>query len=86
MAYFVYVLRSLKDQKLYIGQTSDLERRIKRHNNGRVKSTSRRRPFQIIYKKEFSTRNDAVKYEYYLKSPEGGSEFKRIFLNKIYVK
>ena len=34
MAYFVYVLRSEKDGRLYKGQTSDLDRRIKQHSSG----------------------------------------------------
>ncbi|MBZ0180937.1 MAG: GIY-YIG nuclease family protein, partial [Melioribacteraceae bacterium] len=39
MTYFVYILTSLKDSKRYIGMTSDLNRRLKEHNSGKVKST-----------------------------------------------
>ncbi|MEK6570515.1 MAG: GIY-YIG nuclease family protein, partial [Bacteroidota bacterium] len=47
--FYVYVLRSLKDGKLYIGQTNNLQERLLRHNHGRVKSTKGRRPLQLIY-------------------------------------
>ncbi len=54
--YFVYVLRSLKDFKRYIGFTDDLNRRISEHNSGFVKSTKNRRPLELIYSEEFNTK------------------------------
>ena len=68
MKYFVYILESLRDKKLYIGQTSDLEDRIKRHNEGRVPATSSRRPLKIVYYEEFKDRRSAIKRERYLKN------------------
>ncbi|MBI3578782.1 MAG: GIY-YIG nuclease family protein [Ignavibacteriales bacterium] len=78
MHYFVYVLRSLKDRKLYIGQSNNLEDRLKRHNEGRVRATKSRLPFMLIYSEEFPTRADAVTRERYLKGLKGNSTFKRI--------
>ncbi|MGW8185556.1 MAG: GIY-YIG nuclease family protein [Candidatus Moraniibacteriota bacterium] len=49
MTFFIYILESLKDGKLYIGQTNNLENRIIRHNSGQVSSTKNRRPLEIIY-------------------------------------
>ena len=49
--YFVYILQSLKDLGYYIGQSEDLDDRIKKHNKGLVKSTRSRKPF--ILKKSF---------------------------------
>jgi GIY-YIG catalytic domain. len=37
--YFVYILQSTKDSKYYIGQIDNLDERIRKHNNGQVKST-----------------------------------------------
>ncbi|WP_435049666.1 GIY-YIG nuclease family protein [Formosa sp. S-31] len=37
--YFVYVIRSSKDGRLYKGMTQDLVRRIKEHNQGKNRST-----------------------------------------------
>ena len=47
--YFVYVLRSIKDGFFYTGFTQDLEKRLKTHNRGFVKSTKNRVPFELIY-------------------------------------
>jgi predicted GIY-YIG superfamily endonuclease len=47
--YFVYVLYSLKDKKLYIGQTDrDPEIRLKEHNKGDTPSTKGRKPFDLL--------------------------------------
>lgn len=71
--YVVYVLKSLKDSKLYVGQTSNLRKRRERHNLGMVQSRKWRRPLELIYYEEYSTRGDAIKREKYMKSLEGGS-------------
>ncbi len=76
MSFHVYILLSRKDGHLYVGQTSDLEKRIKAHNDGRVKSTKHRRPLDLVYCEEFGSRGEAIKRERWLKQPES-SEFKR---------
>jgi len=47
--YFVYILKSKIDNKLYYGFTNNLEKRLKNHNNKTVKSTKSRAPFELIY-------------------------------------
>ena len=74
--YFVYVLRSFKDGFLYVGNTNNLEARIKRHNGGAEKSTRYRRPFELIYFEEYFSRVEAMRREKYFKSPKGGVELK----------
>ena len=76
--YFVYILKSLKDNGFYIGQTSNFDLRLEWHNKGRVQSTRRRIPFVLIKKEEFSTRSEARKRENYLKRLKGGNEFYKI--------
>ena len=66
--YFVYMLKSLKDEKFYTGHTSDLKKRLKQHNSGMVRSTKARRPFEIVYWESCGTRRDAMKRERQLKS------------------
>ncbi|MDO9231430.1 MAG: GIY-YIG nuclease family protein [bacterium] len=68
MNFFVYILRSIKDDKLYIGQTNNLEKRIERHNNGQVRSTKSRRPLELIYQETYKTRTETMAREKYLKS------------------
>ena len=74
----VYVLRSLKDGKLYTGSTGDLERRLKEHNAGKTASTKWRRPFVVIYKEEFQSRQEAESRERYLKTGKGRGELKKM--------
>ena len=69
--YFVYILKSLKDHKRYIGFTSDLERRILEHNSGLVKSTRNRKPLELIYTEEFENKKIAMAREKFFKSGKG---------------
>lgn len=73
----IYVLRSLKDKNLYIGCTSNLGKRLLDHNNGDVQSTKTRRPFQLIFKEEYSDRYQAFNKERYYKTAKGKKELKR---------
>jgi len=65
--FYVYVLKSLKDNKRYIGFTENLQRRLFEHNNGLVKSTKNRRPLELIYHEEFVSKKDALLREKFLK-------------------
>jgi len=58
--YYVYLVLCA-DQTLYTGITTDVERRVKEHNNAvqGAKYTRARRPVRIIYTKEFSNRAQA---------------------------
>jgi len=76
--YYVYILKSLKDKHLYIGMTSDLEERIKRHNAGYERSTKSRIPFKLIHSEVFGTRTEARDREKYLKSGFGREIIKKL--------
>ncbi len=76
----VYVLRC-KDERLYIGSTRDLDDRLKAHMMGRVKTTKRRRPVQLVYTEEFEDYREARKREFYLKSGTG-REWLRLILER----
>jgi len=65
---FVYILRSLNDEKHYIGHTSDLNKRLKRHNCGDSKSTKSRGKFSVVYYEEKQSLIKAVKAEKQIKS------------------
>ena len=74
--HYVYVLYSLKDHKLYKGSTSDISKRLLRHNRGGNKSTAHRRPFILVHVEIFADRSSALSRESYLKTLEGGSKLK----------
>ena len=79
MRYIVYVLRSLKDRKRYIGMTErPLSERISEHNSGLVKSTRHRKPLQYSYHEEFSSKKEAMKREKFFKSGKGREFLKSI--------
>jgi len=65
--FYVYVLRSMKDSKLYIGLTSDLRRRITEHNRGQTKSTKYRKSFNLVYYEAYQDFRDAKVRELKLK-------------------
>lgn len=65
--FYVYFLKSLKDDKLYFGSTRDLRRRLSDHNTGKVPSTKTRRPFELRYYEAFTKATDAKKREFNLK-------------------
>ncbi len=65
--YFVYVLRSSKNDSLYIGCTSDLQKRLEEHNNKQNTSTARYAPWEVIYFEGFISKDDAYKREQSLK-------------------
>ena len=70
--FIVYALRSLKNKKRYIGQTSkDVFKRLSEHNRNCNKWTRDNGPFRLIYFEEYSTRSDAIKREHFLKSGQG---------------
>ena len=76
--YYVYVLKSEKDGSLYIGETSNWEKRVKEHNQGKNKSTRPFRPYKLIYYEAFLDKKDAKAREKYLKSGWGWRSLKKL--------
>lgn len=72
--YFVYIIKSLKDNGYYVGMSSDASKRLIYHNKGYVRSTKSRVPFRLIYCEEYASRIEARNREKYLKSYEGSKE------------
>ena len=65
--FYVYILKSRKDKKLYFGYTGNLAKRLKEHNSGLVKSTKPRIPLYPVYYEAYASNGDAVKREQNLK-------------------
>jgi putative endonuclease len=76
--YYVYILRSEKDTKLYIGYTSDLKERLKNHNYGETISTKHRRPLKLIFYEAYLSKQDALRRERYFKTTKGKSTLKQM--------
>ncbi|MCW8849188.1 MAG: GIY-YIG nuclease family protein [Melioribacteraceae bacterium] len=69
--YYVYAIKSLSRNYIYVGLTNNLERRISDHNKGYNRTTKPYSPFITIYTEEFNTRIEARNREKYLKSSVG---------------
>jgi putative endonuclease len=72
--YCVYAIRSSVRDRVYIGQTEDLDKRLSYHNAGYVNSTAKDRPWDLIAKQDFETRNEARWMERELKRSRGKRE------------
>jgi len=78
MKYYVYAIKSEKDNSVYVGLTSNFERRIREHNNGEVFSTKGHLPYRLIYKETCQDRIMARKREKYWKSGTGKEKLKAL--------
>jgi putative endonuclease len=82
--YYIYLLKSKKDNKLYIGLTTDLKKRIIEHNQGFTRSTKHRRPFVLIYYEAYSSLKDAKIREKRLKNFKNAyTELKKRITNSL---
>jgi putative endonuclease len=70
--YYVYVIRSLRENMFYKGQTNNLERRLEEHE------IDRWGPYELIFVQISETRSEAMLMEKYLKTGNG-----REFINLI---
>jgi putative endonuclease len=78
MPHYVYILRSLKDNGYYVGESAHVEARLKFHNAGLQRSTKGRAPFKLTLTEKFPDRTAALKREKEIKSWKGGIEFKKL--------
>lgn len=69
--YYVYVLKSTVDHKLYIGFTTNLRQSLQSHAGGQVISTKNRRSLKLIHYEFFINKEDAKARETFLKSGYG---------------
>jgi putative endonuclease len=80
--YYVYILKSFKTDKHYIGHTASIEKRLDKHNKGEVTSTRHAIPWECIYSEKYAVKNIAMKRELEIKSYKGGIKFKNLLNSK----
>lgn len=66
-----YILKSQVVDRHYYGHTKDIDKRLKAHNAGKVRSTKAFRPWTVIYQEYFDTKSEAYKREMFFKSIDG---------------
>lgn len=76
--YYVYVLK-LSNSKPYVGSTPNLQERLKEHERGESKYTSKSLPFTLVSYVCFSDRLTALRFERYLKTGSGRAFRKKHF-------
>ena len=78
----IYVLKSFKNGKRYVGYTGkSVQERLMEHNSGKSAFTGQNKPFMLIYSEEYQTKTEAMKREKFLKSGQG-----RKFLDSIIIR
>ena len=80
--FYVYAIKSLHRNSIYVGLTNNVERRLKEHNSGENRSTKAYAAFVLFYKEEHSERSNARNREKWLKSGIG-KEFLHSVLLKL---
>ena len=70
--FYTYIIRSINnpDQR-YIGSTSDLRKRLAKHNEGGVPHTAPFKPWKLEVYIAFETKEKAAAFEAYLKTGSG---------------
>ena len=76
--FFTYILQSQQDKSFYIGYSSNLEKRLREHNEGLSKYTKRKIPWKMVYFEVFETKSEAIKREVFLKKQKSV-----VFLKKL---
>lgn len=85
--YYAYVVWNKSKDKIYIGQTDDLDKRKKQHNDPNFDKKSytkhNKGKWILVHSETFQTRQDAIKREKELKSSRGRSFIRTQILKKI---
>jgi len=82
--YYVYVIKSKKDGRTYLGCTNDLRRRLGEHNRSREGFTKNKGPFEVRYYEAFFSKKDAFDREKRLKHHARGMiELKKRLINSL---
>ena len=69
--YYTYVLKSESDNKLYVGYTDNLKKRLPDHNKGPSLATKFRKPFILVYYEACLVKEKAIRREKYFKTGFG---------------
>ena len=73
----VYAILSLKDGRVYVGYSENVNRRLKEHNAGDCRSTKGYRPWKLVFEERVETLGEALKLEKYYKTGSGKEKLKR---------
>jgi putative endonuclease len=72
--FYVYVIRSAKTGRRYVGSCEDTDERLRRHNAGHSLATRHGIPWHMTYRETFAGRSEALAGERYFKTGKGRLE------------
>jgi len=72
----VYLIQSLIDKSFYVGISQNPQKRLAEHNSGKSKITSRKKPYSLVYSKEYNDYKLARKHEIWLKKKNADYKLK----------
>ncbi len=75
---FLYILKSDKNGRYYVGSTNNIERRLREHNSGKTISLKHLRPLTLVFKQTYAHLEDAKKIEQKLKKAKSRNILKKI--------
>ncbi len=78
--FYIYVLVSQSRNYIYVGLTQDTQKRFRQHQEGKNATTKAYKPFKLVHKELFNTRDEARVREKYLKSGIGKEWIKSKFV------
>jgi putative endonuclease len=82
--FYLYVLKSKLNENFYIGFSLDLRMRLQKHNQGKVVSTKRYKPWRLVYYEAYQSKKDALEREKQLKNfAKGFAMLKRRIKNSL---
>ena len=81
--YYVYIIRSIKTARYYVGCTGNLKTRIRAHTLGKTKSLRHEDPFKLVYTELYLSKHEAYKREQQIKRYKGGKAFKKLIQDEV---
>ncbi|HMO33557.1 MAG TPA: GIY-YIG nuclease family protein [Lacibacter sp.] len=80
--FFTYIIQSKKDGSFYIGQCSDLDARLSKHNEGFSSYTAAKKPWRLVYFEAFHSRSEAIRREKLIKRQKSKTYLLQLIQNK----
>ena len=74
--YYVYILQNKTKKFIYVGFTSNLQKRFQEHNNKEELSTKHYAPLELIHYEAYKNEKDAKRRENYFKTTKGKTTLK----------
>jgi len=80
---YVYILHSKRDNNLHVGCTNDIRRRFKEHNSGKIVSTAKRTPLELVFYESFINKSDAFAREQWFKTGFGRNHMRKMLFETL---